>query len=263
MREGFDMRVFTPAQMAVLTGEAAPAGASSYVDDLVSVLDGAPSASAGDALAAAMRVLSAQPCAVPDSDGWLWLACFGVRLSEAQDSVVTILDVDNTIRQRLVLMATHDVQAMMQAIVAGALASGAIGPGPRFTRFQFEGSGADSGTAVLHIALATDDTGAPIPLSAATFDTGVLEVQRLDPAAGWQDVSPDAGDTVEYRTNPEPRLHIEWADGLSAGNYQLSLPQSDAAPIVDERMQSLRPLTVTRQFTLVDVGGVLTMDSIY
>ncbi|MCG6969473.1 MAG: hypothetical protein LJE85_06875, partial [Gammaproteobacteria bacterium] len=115
----------------------------------------------------------------------------------------------------------------------------------------------------LAINLAADETGmATVALSTATFDPGYIQLQRLDPASGWQSVNPGAGDTVEYRDSPDPHLYIEWANDLSEGMYRLSLLQPTATPIVDEKMQALRPSNYVRNFTLVDVGGTLTLENI-
>ena len=261
VREGFDLRVFTPAQMAALADSPDGGAPSTHVDDLLTALADSSNAGGGDALAAAMRCLGSRPCKIPDSDGWLWLACFGVQLSGSLDSVENLLDVDNTIRQRLVLLPVQTVQALTRALIAAATASGAVGPGPRLTGFRFDGTGADSGTITLPIIPETDGTGTPIPISGITFDPAMLQVQRFDTVAGWQGANPGAGDTVEYRTDPLPHIFIDWAGGLSEGMYRLSLIQTETTPVVDERMQPLRPLTFIQKFTLTDVGGTLAMES--
>jgi hypothetical protein len=184
-------------------------------------------------------------------------------LSENQDQVLNIVAVDNTIQLRPFILSTEDLQSILLALLAQAINSGEIGVGPQITRLEFEGAGATSGQLTMAIELSMDETGlAAVPLIGATFDPGFINLQRLDPDAGWQAANPGAGGTVEYRPEPEPHLLIEWANDLTEGDYRLVLSQPEATPITDENMQPLRPLVYTRQFKLVDIEGTLTLESI-
>jgi hypothetical protein len=264
VREGFELRLFTPAQMQSLISEQANGGQLQLYKDFVDLLeDNDQTSPTGDALMNAMREISTLPCVLPNADPWLWLACFEVELSAEPVRVINIDAVNNSIEQRRVLMRTVDMQSMLLALIANSMDAGEIGFGPMIAGMSFEGTGADSGSISLAINLAADETGmATVALSTATFDPGYIQLQRLDPASGWQSVNPGAGDTVEYRDSPDPHLYIEWANDLSEGMYRLSLLQPTATPIVDEKMQALRPSNYVRNFTLVDVGGTLTLENI-
>lgn len=252
VREGFELRLFTPAQMAALGQSMSGPAAAGLVRSC------GPGEAAADPEAELMRAahaLAGAPCLETPASPWLWLACLEVMWEAEQ--VVDIQGVDNVIPARRSLLATSVLQGLVILLAAVGEREEYLGPGPCYGALSFTGSGADAGEMQVAIDLVTEPAGGGvIPLVGATVRPEFCQLRRLDAAQGWVDTPPDG---VTYNPAPTPHLAITWSAGLQEGQYRLTISPPAETPMVDERLRPLRPLRLARSFRLADEAGTLVL----
>ena len=270
VREGFELRLFTPAEMQAILATSpppAPFPAPADLDALLAKLAG----SSGDAdqvaeqLQQALNLAVAADCPVPPEETWLWLACFEVELDGDPPRLIDIVpdSVDNGIPERVSLLSTSALQYLLgkalQASLEPPLIAQPVDDHPKWDHLAFQGSGATAGMLTLSIELAwaavAGHHALPVPLETGTFDPAYVQVRRLGPA-GWQDATPPSADIRYNAGASQPQLEVKWASGLKKGRYRLTVAPPVQTPIVDKNMQAL-PLPLVRHFQLEDQGGTL------
>jgi hypothetical protein len=242
VRESFELALFTPDKDVCAT-TVFPA-----TEQVLDVLDDN-----------GISALIAEGCPTDEDGGWLCLASFDVTL-DATPAVVDLSNPDNTIAERLTLLPTHTLQALLLRLAGDAAANGFFSPGPRISGVTFEPSSTDpatAGTLNLDVQLAeSGDPPADVPIVEATFDADRFAVSRLSTTNGWSDVTPAGG--VTYESTP-PRIRIVFTQDLTADTpFLLSFDPSPSEPFVDEQGSPLRAFS--RRFRFVaDANGALAL----
>lgn len=252
VRESFELALLTESEQVLCHHTLVPSLA-----DIQRIATGLPQGLAlttAETIRQAIHRAVAADCPDPPLDSWLCLACF--RMVIAADGTVTdAVAVDNEGADRLSLLSTAVLQEMFAQSLALDAASSAAGPGPRISNLVFTGSGLDSGTLRLELALVSEGTPpVPTPLAEGTFSSGFVAVQRYDPAAfQWQPVTT----TVAYNDTP-PHILLTWSGALAAdGLYRVTVESPHSKPVIDRKMRPLGPAQFAAQFKLVDVSGTL------
>ena len=254
VREAFELKLLTESEKADCAHEIfPPLGAT-----LNSLSNVSKTPGTCEDLEEAIHKLVAADCPEPPPDPWLCLACFTVELGEGPQ-VVNVSDVDNTIPERLSLLSTEALQALVGQMLCNGGAA-ALAGGPRISSATFAGveNNIVSGEMFLGVALLPDpaDTTQTIPLAEATFDPVLFAVHSFDTAAGWTPVNT----TVSYDAAADPpRVSLQWDGVLGAGRFRASFDPSETTPVVDERMNALKPTPFGFQFRLEEVDGSLVM----
>jgi hypothetical protein len=260
VREGFELALLTGAE-----GDRCHTASFPAAEALRAAIDlpGPPGAAGepSDRLRRAIDALVAAECPVPSEGAWLCLASFGVTL-DATPVPVDLSEPDEAIPERRSVLSTATLQALALALTTAGLESGGLGAGPRVTALAFAATAADAGTLSLPVALApAGDPPVAAPLVEATFDPAAVKVHRLDPALGWQDVTP-APASIAYEATPAPRIRIGLGPGLAAGpRFRLTVEPPFATPVADAAGRPLQPPRLARLFAFVtDAGGNLQLD---
>lgn len=260
VREGFELALLTDAEASAKCKDVSfPPTAS-----LLAALDSlAPATSAGATASAAQLAIAplvAVDCPEPLDDPWLCLASFDVPL-DATPTPTDITNLNNAIPARRSLLSTSALQSIAFSLAVAGADAGLLGAGPRVARLEYTPVAAASGTLTLPIILAT--TGSP-PVDAlivgGTFKPATIKVRRLDPAAGWVDLTPPVAD-ISLQAGPPPRIAIRIGGGLSAGpRFLVAVETTPSEPITDTVARPLRPLPFVRQFAFVPDGPNLKLD---
>lgn len=178
------------------------------------------------------------PCACQE---WLLVAAVDVVLDEpgagAGLRAVDIADPVETDPRRLNL---YSLAALQRVVVDLGAGGDGCADGPQLAGLSGDGDVAGDGSlaegrAVLAVELAIDEDGDPVPLAAATVDTGRLTLFEIG-ASGWEQVNAD----VEY-DDAEPGFHLRSKDVTLDQPYRLTFRNDPAEPIADERLRQLRP----------------------
>lgn len=229
----------------------------SALGELLAGLGGAaPDQGIDRGFAAAVHRAVAAGCPAGQEDAWLCLASFTVTLTAAPDGTLRLTDIgepDNAIPERESLLTTAALQALLAQLAVGAQESGVLGSGPRLTGVAWESSALDAGVLTIPVALAPETPAGVTPLADATFDPASVTVQELDATFAWAPVTPGVAD-ITYQSGADPRFRIAWTGAggtaIHAGRFRLTIAPPFDAPVVDQRMQPLRPARFARHFRL-------------
>jgi hypothetical protein len=168
---------------------------------------------------------------------------------------------NNTIAGRHSLLSSSALQYLVMDLAAAGAESGLLADGPRIGPLIYTASAPDAGTLTLPLTLAKSGTP-PVDsrIVAQTFNTSDVKLSKLDPAAGWTDITPPLAD-IALSAAP-PQITVQVASGLAAGTrYRLTIESPLATPIVDTEGRVLQPQRFTRTFAFVlDTSGNLTLD---
>jgi hypothetical protein len=252
VREGFELALLLPSERDKLLVGGRPSRG-----ELAATLAGGSLEQVNDRIAE----LVGRPCPAPgNTEPWLALATLNV-VFDAAGSVVDIGAVDNAPPERLSLLPTHALQAVLVDAAAALANAGALGTGPTYGALGFAGTSATAGTLSLTIMLGT--TGDPpveTPLLAATFDPAFVRLHRLD-ASGWTDVTSSLTN-VQLVTGSSPtRISLDVVVG--AGDvgkpHRLAVSSPAATPLSDARGRAIAPATYARSFGFASDGTTLTL----
>ncbi len=234
VREEFELRLMLQADAAVHVPPAiAPARPG---------LDLALGAAIGGTdLANRLRALLQADCAEVEPESWLVLACFSVRLDPDREHVLSIEDRQPaaTMLYSTALLEQLVTSEMAATLEAGAWAAG----GPEIIELRFTPGTSDR----IDLALSA-------PVVEATALAATYQLRRLDPAAGWQ--APSGAVAVTYAASP-PMISVSVDSGffVDDGLYRLTVVETAAEPIVDDRLRPLRPLRPSYHFRIVEQGS--------
>ncbi len=256
VRESFELRLFA-GKAPDWAGQSFPTS-KALKEALAGAVPG------GDALLHELDTLTAQLCPV-GADTWIGLAELEATLTPAgaQLTVSDLSTPDNAFPGRRPLLSAGALQALVLDLAGVATGSGMVGAGPTMGGLSFTGASATTGVLTIAIDLITDaPSTAPTALAAGTFDPATVQVQQFDTTAWtWRPVTPA---TIAISADGAG-IDITWGGGdppLAAGDsYRVSMIQSAAAPLVDQRMRAALPASFARDFSLSldTVSNVLTL----
>lgn len=256
IREGFELVLLPEAPNCQTASFPAANELRAAIDDAAR---DAPDGSTADRLRRRFAALLAAGCPGAPPDAWICLATLRVTLEAGQggaaDRVVDLTESDNAFTGRGSLLSTAALQTLLTEVLAVVLDEGRIGDGPRWGAIAFEpGVDATSGDLRIGVALAeVGDPAAAVPLAAGTIVPDLVAVRRFD-GSQWLDAGPD---TVAY--DPDLGLVLGWGSGLDAGLYRLSIESPAESPIVDARLNPIRPARFARNFRLEASAGTLQL----
>jgi hypothetical protein len=260
IREGFELALLTDGEAAAQCKDVSFPATASLLAALDSLAPAASAGATGGAAHAAIAPLVAADCPEAVEDFWLCLASFDVPL-DATPVPADITTLNNAILSRRSLLSTSALQSVALSLALAGADAGLLGGGPRVSRLEYAAIGPASGTLALPIVLAK--TGSPpvdAPIVAATFDPVTVKVRRLDPAAGWVDLTPPVAD-ITFQAGPAPRIAIRIGAGLTAGSrFLVVIETGPSRPITDTVGRPLRPQPFARQFAFVPDGANLKLD---
>jgi hypothetical protein len=187
------------------------------------------------------------PAACPPTDpgSWLVLAQFDVTLADVAGTVgVTgIGKPDNTIPERIALLSTQALQAMLLAL-AGSGGANPFTPGPRFGALGIESD--------TRLTLALD--GVTDPLAAGTFVPDHFRLRKFD-GTQWVDPKPK----VELAPGKVTLTLLTTAALKDADRYRLVYAPPPEAPLVDSALRPVTPNPLVRQFRAQKTGTTWTV----
>lgn len=233
VREGFELGLFTDKEKDKLAFTPFP-------DGLDHALASAMQGGGGDPLARlqdAIDLLVAKGCPTADDSKWLSLAKLTVTL-DATPVPVDLSDPDDT--QRVTLLPTSALQAMLLELWAQGAGAGLLSGGPTPGPIQFTSTGAASGTLAVPVTLAGGSKlTKAVPMVKATFQPSMVSLEQLDPVSGWSTIA--LGSVIYDDTTTPPQITIPVPTGLSAGSppakpppiYRLTVEAPLATPVVD------------------------------
>jgi hypothetical protein len=242
VREGFELSLLLPSERDKLLLAGTPSRA-----ELAEALAGGSLEQLNDRIAS----LVARACPAPsDAERWLALATLTIALDAG--AIANISAVDNAPSERLSLLPTQALQAVL---LQAAVNAGTLGMGPGYGALTFEAISATEGTLALAIELATSgDPPIADALVAATFDITFVTLHRLD-ASGWTDVT----NSVQLDTSSPPRITLKVTAADSTKPYRLTVSSPAATPIADTRGRAIAPAIHARTFGFKLDGTTLTL----
>jgi hypothetical protein len=178
------------------------------------------------------------PCACED---WLLVAAVDVVLDEpGAGAGLRATDITDPVEADPRRLNLHSLAALQRVVVDLGAGGDGCADGPQLSGLSGDGDLAGDGTlaegrAVLAVALATDEDGAPVPLASATVDTDRLKLFEIG-ASGWTQVNAD----VEY-DDAAPAFHLSTKAATLDQPYRLTFRDDPAEPIADEQLRPLRP----------------------
>jgi hypothetical protein len=251
IRESFELKLLTETERVACSGQSFPS--NSALRQSLGQLGAAPSSCAD--YSAAITQLVSGPCPDAPADSWLCLAMLEVEIDSGQVADITL--VDNAIPERASLLSTQVLQSLVLNTLCSA-PGGAFVPGPSVSGVAFEGvdGNTTSGRAILNLNLVPDpaDPALTIPLEASTFAASQFSLSRFTAGSGWADVA------VAAVLESSPARFVVTGNGtLAAGRFRLVLESPVRTPIVDTRMNRLRPSPFVWQFRLEEQDGALAL----
>jgi hypothetical protein len=246
VREGFQLKLLTAAEAALVAKANAASGASPLPaeEELTGSLLGA--------LSRDVALLAGADCPASPDDPCLLLCRFEATL-DSGGKVTDIAALDNTISERRTLLPTEELQKGILEALAAAANGGLIGSGPALGAVSFINGGADSGT----LAIGIDANGADLsrdPFAAPTLLTAAISI--FD-GTNWQAApAPTLAYVAPSGTDPA-RIELQWAagSGLGTGRYRAFLDADRKQPPVDTKMRPLTPPSWARHFRLDKDGS--------